>query len=215
MGEILKKEGVSNVLFVDNDMEIQSSIEMMKHEKKNANLNFIVAKNAKEGLEKLASEQIDLVILEIVLPMISGYFLINEIKKKYANLPIIIYTRLKKSQDLAKMAASGALNIYLKELIEIEQLIEKIKNEGVAESIDKTVIKLNEQIKALVDAESSHIEKMTQCSKCSLMIPPDSHFCNNCGQRVQKKAEKKLIQKTSNEDAEISNKTPNEVNEDK
>jgi len=192
---------VNNILFVDNDSAVNIALQELLAKKKNNDRHFFnvtLKKNAKEALEELKKNKTDLIIMEIALPMISGYYLIDAIHKHFPNTSIIIYTRLKRPQDLAKMASKKVSNIILKELVDIKQLINEISDQKKVENIDETVLRLNDQIKALMGTGIKQIQKLTQCPRCHLIVPPDSQFCHNCGQKITRKPSKKLIQITPN-----------------
>jgi DNA-binding NarL/FixJ family response regulator len=211
MQSIKKDEKVTNVLIIDNDKstitDLQEWIKKSEIESK-YQLSFIYAKNAAEAMKKLDEMEINLVVLEIALPMISGYYLINAIRKEHKDLTVIIYTKLKNPQDLAKMASSNVDNIFLKELMSIQDLVEIIRKKETVGNIDQIVIELNSQIKALHGAEAKQELKLIQCPNCHLIIAPDSHFCNNCGQKIFKKPIK-ILKKAPNETKDKENETEN------
>jgi len=169
------------------------------------NLSFTFVEDAKNALKKLSEMNTNLVILEIALPLISGYHLIKAIREKNKDMPIIIYTRLKNPQDLAKMASSRVNNIFLKELMKGEDLIEIIRRKETAENIDEIVMELNSQIKTLHEDGSKRELELIQCPQCHLILAPDSHFCNNCGQKIFRKKKKIL---TEDEKGEKKNEKP-------
>ena len=190
METIKKDERVTNVLIVDSNLsmvnEFKDWIKKSETESK-YNLSFKYAKNAMECMKKLDEMEINLVVLEIALPMISGYYLINAIQKEKKDLPIMIYTKLKNPQDLAKMASLNVNNIFLKELMDIQDLVQIIRKKETGGDIDQIVMELNSQIKALHGTTSKQKLELIQCPTCHLILAPDSHFCNNCGQKISRK----------------------------
>lgn len=186
------------VLFVDNDRgfgnEVEDLAKRMEIESKHG-YHIDHASDLVSGMKALEKNSYELVILELVLPILSGYLLIEKIKAKYPNTRIIVYTRLKAPQDLAKTASSGVDDIYLKELISLEELIKQIISGAKSADITETLKRLNEKSKELMSQEVRTNNLLTQCSKCHLMIAPDSYFCNNCGQKIPRKEEKILLQK--------------------
>lgn len=208
METIKKDDRLNNILFVDNDIALMSDLKewIKKSEIEGKyNLSFTFVEDAKSALKKLSEMNINLVILEIALPLISGYHLTKAIREKNKDMPIIIYTRLKNPQDLAKMASLRVNNIFLKELMRGEDLIEIIRRKETAEDIDEIVMELSSQIKALHESGSKQELKLIQCPQCHLILAPDSHFCNNCGQKIFRK--KKRILAESEKGEEKSEKT--------
>ncbi len=192
-----------NILYVDNDKELVNNLQdHLEHHEIDAkyNLNFVFAANAKEALKKMAEMKIDLVVLEILLPVVNGYYLINALKKENKELPIIIYTRLRGPQDLAKMAASEVDNIFLKQLMKMEDLVHIIVgHEDTKVELDKVLIELQSQVKSLSDTEVQTQLKIITCPRCHMILTRDSKFCNNCGQKVfkvSKRIQAKVVPET-------------------
>lgn len=177
-----------NILFVDSDKGLAHDLKdyLEHHEiKEKHNLDFTFASDCKEALKKIAELKIDLIVLEIILPVINGYYLLNFLKKEQ-KIPVIIYTRLKGPQDLAKMASYEVDNIFLKQLMKMEDLVQIIIGHEGGEKVDldKTLLELQSQVKSLSDSEVQSSLKVTQCPRCHIILAQDSHFCNNCGQKI-------------------------------
>ncbi|MBN2087056.1 response regulator [Candidatus Peregrinibacteria bacterium] len=177
---------LKNILFVDSDISLTQEIREILNRDKTGNsygLNITFAKDAREAMKKMSELKIDLIVMEIVLPLINGYFLLNKtIKEK---IPTVIYTKLKESQDIAKMAASGVDNIFIKELTKPIELIEKLSKEtSLKIDLNKMAPELQSQIMMASGDETHSKIKIMQCPRCNSVLAPDSRFCNNCGQKI-------------------------------
>ncbi len=212
------------VLFIDSDKELIHDLKdyMEHHElKEKYGLDFIFAENCRDAMKKIAEQHIDLVVLEVVLPVINGYYFLNALKKEKNNIPVIIYSRLKGPQDLAKMASYKVDNIFLKQLMKMEDLIQMIiGHEGYTVELDKVLLELQSQVKSLATTESQSSLKVTQCPRCHMILPQDSHFCNNCGQKIFRVAKqvglkKPLGQTEDSEPPELSSGSEKPVEEQK
>lgn len=64
-----------------------------------AGFNLILAKDGEEGLAKAKKEKIDLVLLDLILPRLSGFEVLKKLKqgKKTKNVPIIAFTAILRS----------------------------------------------------------------------------------------------------------------------
>ncbi|MBI5421991.1 response regulator, partial [Candidatus Peregrinibacteria bacterium] len=133
MESIKTTSKVRNILVVDSDKELMRSMRdyLVHHEiaEKHA-LNFVFAENCKEALRKMAETDIDLVVLEILLPIVNGYYLLKSIRNLKRKIPVIVYTRLKGPQDLARLASLEVDNIFIKQLMKMEDLIQVIISHG-------------------------------------------------------------------------------------
>jgi CheY-like chemotaxis protein len=195
------------ILMVDADKGLVRNFQdyLDHHEVKGKyGLNFIFVDSAKAALKKIAEMKIDLIILEIILPVINGYYLLKALNKEKNKIPVIIYTRLKGPQDLAKMAALNVDNIFIKQLMKMEDLIQIIiSHEDNKVEMDKVLIELQSQIKSISDNEIDSSLRVVQCPRCSMILTRDSHFCNNCGQKIVHVAAKKL-QTVKSADEEVN-----------
>ncbi|MFC1733926.1 response regulator [candidate division KSB1 bacterium] len=177
-----------NILFVDSDKGLIRDLEdyLAHHEiKEKFGLDFIFAETCKGAMKKIAEMEIDLVVLEILLPVVNGYYLLNAIKKESKKIPVIVYTKLKGPQDLAKLASCEVDNIFVKQLMKMEDLVQMIiSHEDNKVELDKVLLELQSQIKSISESDAQSDLKVVQCPRCNMILSRDSHFCNNCGQKI-------------------------------
>jgi len=108
------------ILLVD-DMEdmlhvFQSLLEMN-------GATVFAATGAREGLEILGREDIDLLISDISMPEIDGYELLRRVHAlpKYANLPAVAITGMRRDADIAQARAAG-FSAHLGKPVSVERL---------------------------------------------------------------------------------------------
>ncbi len=192
---------VRNILIVDGDKELVRSLKdyLDHHEiQVKYNLNFVFAANCKEALRKMAEMEINLVSMEILLPVINGYYLLKEIKRQERKIPVIVYTRLKGPQDLARLASLEVDNIFIKQLMKMEDLVQVIISYGDGKvELDKVLVELQSQIKSLSDSDTQAQLKVVQCPRCHMILNRDAYFCPNCGQKILKMSPKLPVKKDS------------------
>ncbi|MCB1191968.1 MAG: response regulator [Leptospiraceae bacterium] len=88
----------------------------------------ITASDGLEGLKKMEEYKPDLILLDLMMPKMSGYEVAKEIRKNYpANiLPIIILTAKNQIDDLVKGFNSGA-NDYLNKPFSKKELLSRVR----------------------------------------------------------------------------------------
>jgi two-component system, sensor histidine kinase and response regulator len=99
------------VLIVDDAKEnIDILIELLKE------YDLIAALDAKTALEILDEEDVDLILLDIMMPEIDGYEVCETIQKnkQISHIPIIFLTALDKQEDLQKGFDLGAVDYITK-----------------------------------------------------------------------------------------------------
>lgn len=84
------------------------------------------ASTGKEGLEKGLEEEIDLILLDIMLPGMNGFDICKEIKSKKLTLPIIMLTAKAKEVDKILGLELGA-DDYITKPFSINELLARVK----------------------------------------------------------------------------------------
>lgn len=89
--------------------------------------DVIKAFDGKEGLEKAHLEHPDLIVLDIIMPEMSGYDVCRKLKvdQKFNNIPIIILTAKFEPSDIEFGKEMGA-DAYLTKPVELDVLSDKI-----------------------------------------------------------------------------------------
>jgi DNA-binding response OmpR family regulator len=79
------------VLLVEDEPELVQLVRLLL---KKVDCEVISAPNAVEAMEKLKNEEIDLVLLDLILPDANGWTVLEEVKKnnELKDLPIIVFT---------------------------------------------------------------------------------------------------------------------------
>jgi CheY-like chemotaxis protein len=110
------------VLLTDDDL--RNTFALSKLLKKHG-MNVVIADNGQMALEKLRDDKsIDLVIMDIMMPIMDGYQAMKEIRaqKAHQNLPIIALTARAMPEEQEKCMGAGA-NDYLTKPVDIERLL--------------------------------------------------------------------------------------------
>ena len=93
------------------------------------NYQLIAAENAQQASKSLLAHNIDLLIVDVNLPEVSGYAFIKKIReqKKFANLPILCISGVhRKDADYTKALSVGATDFTTKSFAP-DELIDRVK----------------------------------------------------------------------------------------
>src|SRR5215469_7080295 len=104
---------MSTVLVIDDDRATQH---LMGHAFRDSGLTTVGAKNAADGLALIAEQHPDLVLLDVMLPDISGLDAFQQIKRLDARLPVIFITAGGTSNTATEAVKEGAYDYLLKPL---------------------------------------------------------------------------------------------------
>ncbi len=122
---------MKNILVVEDNTDIHNLIkEVLLKEK----YKVFDAYSGTEGLSIIEKENIDLILLDLMLPGLSG----EEVIKKTKNIPIIVISAKISKEDKVNVLLSGA-NDYITKPFSTEELLARVKvqlrlNEGKTQS---------------------------------------------------------------------------------
>ncbi len=91
--------------------------------------NVILASNGLEALDLVIQNDISFIILDMIMPQMSGYETFVELRKRDSNCKIIVSTGYSDSQEIKKMEEMG-LSGVLHKPFKIEELSEVLKRES-------------------------------------------------------------------------------------
>ncbi len=112
------------ILCVDDDKGILKFMERMLVRR---GYDVLVAQNGLEALEILKKENMDLIILDIRMPRMDGYQLLDEIRyTDQASVPVIMLTARDKDEDVVKGYREGA-DYYVTKPFSTETIINIIE----------------------------------------------------------------------------------------
>lgn len=112
----------ANILIVDDEKEIADVVELYL---KNDDYQFFTFYNGKDALSCIEKEKIDLAILDIMMPDISGLELLKEIRKKHT-FPVIMLTAKTGTMDKINGLTMGA-DDYIEKPFQPLELMARVK----------------------------------------------------------------------------------------
>lgn len=92
------------------------------------NYQIITAFNGQEALDKIKHYQPDLVLLDLMMPVLDGFAVLSEIKadQDLREIPVIIVSAANDSKSIVKGIKQGA-DDYITKPVDVDQLKNKLK----------------------------------------------------------------------------------------
>ncbi|MFC1645107.1 response regulator transcription factor [Patescibacteria group bacterium] len=84
--------------------------------------------NGEEALEILKEEKFDLIILDLVMPRMSGFEFLEKLKLNKIDTPVIVASNLSQEEDIEKVKDLGAVDYFIKSDISISEIVERVRN---------------------------------------------------------------------------------------
>jgi len=119
-----KKSTQARILVVDDEPDYVSAIQ---YHLGWSHYEVITAVNGKEALEKAENEKPDLILLDISMPVMNGYEVLEHLNKhpNLKDIPVIMVTVACEVQDIATASAYGIAD-YVAKPFDFTELVEKI-----------------------------------------------------------------------------------------
>ena len=115
------------ILVVDDDLDL---LDLLKMDLSHEGYEILTAANGKDALQMATTQDLDLVLLDVMIPYIDGYHVANEVSAKLgANAPkILIMTSRDTDRERGIALLSGALSVVQKpfSMDEIHKAIKEV-----------------------------------------------------------------------------------------
>ncbi len=117
---------MKKILLVDDEKELRAAVKIRLEA---AGYSIAVASNGKEGLELAKCRKPDLIIMDIMMPVMDGYTAVKKIKEdeELSKIPIIILS-IKEKIKMEGLFITDIVDDYIEKPFETEALIAKVRN---------------------------------------------------------------------------------------
>jgi DNA-binding response OmpR family regulator len=115
------------ILFIEDESSLQKTFsDILRSE----GYEMISALDGETGLKLAKAKNLDLILLDLILPRVHGFEILKELKTdpKTKEIPIIVLTNLEGIGDVEKAIELGATTYLVKAQYTLEEVVEKIKN---------------------------------------------------------------------------------------
>ncbi len=136
-----------NVLLVDDDVQICDTVSKIL---KNEGYNVIAVHNGNNAVKILGKEHIDIAIIDIRLPDISGINVLEKFKQCNPQTVIILISGVATLNDATRSLNLGA-DIFLIKPIDPEELLDRIENVLHQKTLERRLRESEHRYKTLVE----------------------------------------------------------------
>jgi len=147
-----------NILICDDDADIRSALKIYLS---NNEYNILEAENGKQALEMVEKEDIHLLLMDIMMPVLDGIQALTILRENNNNIPVILLTA--KSQDTDKILGLNAgADDYITKPFNPVEVIARVKSQirryirfgGSGDAVAKSNIIRNGSIELDVSAKT-------------------------------------------------------------
>ncbi len=144
------------ILIVDDDKDI---LTLLSIKLKNEDFNIRTKSSPLEAIEELSYQKVDLIIVDQLMPELTGIEFIEIVKEKFEDIPIIVMTAHGIVEDAVKAIKAGAF-YYITKPVNYEELKTLIQQALEISSLKKEVKQLKEILEPSIIAESNALREI-------------------------------------------------------
>lgn len=117
---------VRNILIVEDDMFMAG---LLEKKFKQGKFKIMRASSAGQARETLSSNQVDLILLDVVLPGTDGFTFLRELKasEKFRNIPVMITSNLGQQDEIERGISDGAADYIIKAHSTPSEIVGKVE----------------------------------------------------------------------------------------
>ncbi len=112
------------ILVVEDEAPIARTLELKL---KKALFDVEVACDGEQALASLAHKAFHLILLDLIMPKMDGFAVLEALQKQKCRIPIIVLTNLGQEDDRKRATALGAKDYFIKSDTSLRDIVEQIK----------------------------------------------------------------------------------------
>ena len=93
-----------------------------------AGFDVLELHDGKSALEQLRKESFDLLLLDIMMPELSGYDVLKHLQEEKIELPVFVLSNLSQGSDEGKAKALGAKRYFVKSDTPLTQIVQEVQS---------------------------------------------------------------------------------------
>lgn len=123
---MINEEKEKKILIVEDETPLRNAL----GDKLNrAGFSVLEARNGEEGLEVATREHPDLILLDVVMPVMSGMAMFKQLRQDAwgKSAKVIMLTNLNDADNIAGAMEQGSYDYFIKSDWKIEDIVQKVK----------------------------------------------------------------------------------------
>lgn len=113
------------VLIVEDEKAL-SNVMSLKFE--GSGFDVLIAKDGELAVEIFKKEKPDIVLVDLMIPVLNGFEVLNKIRKDYkSNVPIFVLSNLGQKEDIEKAKKIGVQEYFVKADTPINDIVKKVE----------------------------------------------------------------------------------------
>ena len=86
-----------------------------------------IAANGKQAIDLMAKKKYDLLLLDLIMPQVDGFGVLEALKKSKSTVPVLVLTNLSQEEDERRSKELGAKDFLVKADTAIADIVKKVQ----------------------------------------------------------------------------------------
>lgn len=118
-------KGKKRILIIEDEKPLAHALELkMTHE----GYETVVANTGELGMKEATTGKYDLILLDLILPGMDGFSILEQLRSKKAKTVVIILSNLGQDEDRKKASELGAKNYLVKSNVPLADIVKVVKS---------------------------------------------------------------------------------------
>jgi len=113
------------ILIAEDEKPMARALELKL---KKAGFDALAVFNGEDALVQLKKEKYDLLVLDLIMPRLDGFGLMEGVKEQGIKIKMVVASNLGQENDIKKAKDLGAVDFFIKADVSITEIVDKIKN---------------------------------------------------------------------------------------
>ncbi len=115
----------NRILIVEDEHPLAHALELKL---KREGFEPVVCLNGPEGLKEALTGNYSLILLDIIMPELDGFALLQEMTKKKVKTPVLVLSNLGLEEDRQKAKGLGVIDYFVKANTPIANIVKRVKD---------------------------------------------------------------------------------------
>lgn len=112
------------ILIVEDERPLAHALDLkLKHE----GFDTTVANNGKEGFDLIVSGDFDIVLLDMMMPVMDGFQVLQELQKLQKKPVVFVLSNLSQREDESRVLEAGARKYFIKSDTPLSVIVDEVK----------------------------------------------------------------------------------------
>ncbi len=164
------------ILIIEDE---ETLVELLRTKLQNVGFRVFCALDGREGLKLIKEKKPDLVLLDIVMPKMNGYEVLEALHREHNHIPVIIISNSGQPVELEKTSRLGAVDHLIKTEFNPQEVLDKVNRflDGKSEEPTK---------KAIPHPQPTSDKNVQQNGINVLLVEDDSFLREICSKKLLK-----------------------------